>query len=59
MQGFAEVTICILDVDDNCPVFSQAVYVGLVSENAAPGTPVNVVRISYPIQLNVYQLFLI
>lgn len=32
-----------MDVDDNCPVFSQEVYIGSVSENAAFGTLVNVV----------------
>ena len=36
--------ITLLDVDDSCPIFSQQVFTGTITENANLGTPVIIVR---------------
>nr|XP_023698704.1 protocadherin gamma-A11-like isoform X44 [Paramormyrops kingsleyae] len=38
MSGTAQIHITVLDVNDNAPVFTQAIYKATITENAAKGT---------------------
>ncbi|KAM4555057.1 protocadherin beta-16-like [Odontesthes bonariensis] len=46
MSGTMQIRITVLDVNDNAPIFTQAVYKGTVAENAAKGTIVTSVSAS-------------
>uniref|UniRef100_A0A8C4NP91 Cadherin 15, type 1, M-cadherin (myotubule) n=1 Tax=Eptatretus burgeri TaxID=7764 RepID=A0A8C4NP91_EPTBU len=38
VEDSIEISIVVLDINDNCPIFSQPIYNGNVTENAEPGT---------------------
>ncbi|XP_034453284.1 protocadherin beta-16-like [Hippoglossus hippoglossus] len=46
MSGTMQISITVLDVNDNAPVFTQKIYKGTVAENAAKGTIVTTVSAS-------------
>uniref|UniRef100_A0A8D3B8Y7 Cadherin domain-containing protein n=1 Tax=Scophthalmus maximus TaxID=52904 RepID=A0A8D3B8Y7_SCOMX len=46
MSGTMQISITVLDVNDNAPVFTQKIYKGTVAENAAKGTTVTTVSAS-------------
>ena len=46
MSGTMQISITVLDVNDNAPVFTRKIYKGTVAENAAKGTIVTTVSAS-------------
>ncbi|XP_035505057.2 protocadherin gamma-A11-like isoform X33 [Scophthalmus maximus] len=46
MSGTMQISITVLDANDNAPVFTQKIYKGTVAENAAKGTTVTTVSAS-------------
>ncbi|XP_048884489.1 protocadherin gamma-A11-like isoform X32 [Brienomyrus brachyistius] len=46
MSGTAEIHITVLDINDNAPAFSQAIYKATITENAAKGTLLTTVSAS-------------